>query len=202
MWSWPQIPHQALTWGLSECVNIFIFLRTIGIIISVRIQVWSIRRWHGAHTATSVCKGGAGSRYHREGGGCKKAFYDTFLGISPSSLFFPEQRHKLGTCLVGMKKVGLKVKLDTGDTWVGDIIGSVWIYIPQPSTLHHTSTLCHLRFRFDPGNLSFGGHQIYQKTLAWHWLAQIYIYFLELFFSRILNVMWYHRLDPRYTWVR
>ena len=58
-------------------------------------------------------------------GGVQKAFYDTFLGISPSSLFFPEQRHKLGTCLVGMKKVGLKVKLDTGDAWVGDIIGSV-----------------------------------------------------------------------------
>ena len=61
----------------------------------------------------------------RGGEGVQKAFYDTFLGISPSSLFFPEQRHKLGTCLVGTKKVGLKVKLDTGDTWVGDIIGSV-----------------------------------------------------------------------------
>ena len=79
-----------------------------------------------AHTRRhQYAKAGLARVTIERGEGVQKAFYDTFLGISPSSLFFPEQRHKLGTCLVGTKKVGLKVKLDTGDTWVGDIIGSV-----------------------------------------------------------------------------
>ena len=61
------------------------------------------------------------------------------------------------------------MKLDTGDIGgsclarhcVGDIIGSVGIYIPALQAMH--TTLCNPRYQFDPG-FYLSAHKIYLLT--------------------------------------